>query len=146
MFPLEKPADDSGETVAGRLDILSSRPAGTEHGSEDVLLSVCSTFLILLAAPRALVFDGLEFKERETLAQYVAVKRNLGIATFASMATLAPALVLLLISYVSPSTTSPYLYLVFLAVSIPFSILSFKANSKLTEIINSNDVRHVRFS
>ena len=58
------------------------------------------------------------------------------------MATLAPALALLLLTYVSPKTTSPYLYLVFLAVSIPFSVLSFRANSKITEIINSNEVRH----
>jgi hypothetical protein len=99
-----------------------------------------------LAVSHPLVFDGLEFKEKETLAQYVAVKRRFGISTFISMATLAPALVLLLLSYVSPKTTSPYLYLAFLAVSIPFSILSFRANSKLTEIINSNEVRHVGFA
>jgi hypothetical protein len=98
-----------------------------------------------LAAAHALVYDGLEFKEKETLAQYVAVKRRFGISTLVSMATLAPALALLLLSYVSPSTTSPYLYLVFLAVSIPFSILSFRANSRMTEIINSNEVRHVGF-
>ena len=98
-----------------------------------------------MAAAHALVYDGFEFKEKETLAQYVAVKRRFGIATLVSMATLAPALVLLLLTYVSPKTTSPYLYLVFLAVSIPFSILSFKANSRLTEIINSNEVRHVGF-
>jgi hypothetical protein len=97
-------------------------------------------------AAQTLVVDGLEFKEKETLAQYVAVKRRFGISTLVSMATLAPALVLLLFSYVSPSTTSPYLYLVFLAVSIPFSILSFRANSRLTEIINSNEVRHVGFA
>ena len=99
-----------------------------------------------MAAAHALIFDGLEFKEKETLAQYVAVKRRFGISTFVSMATLAPALVLLLLSYVSPSTAPQYLYLVFLAISIPFSILSFRANSKLTEIINSNDVRHVGFA
>jgi hypothetical protein len=99
-----------------------------------------------LAGSPPLVYDGLEFKEKATLAQYVAVKRRFGISTFVSMATLAPALLLLLLSYVSPSTTSPYLYLVFLAVSIPFSILSFKANSRLTEIINSNEVRHVGFA
>ena len=93
-----------------------------------------------------LVVDGLEFKEMETLAQYVAVKRRLRISTLVSMATIAPALVLLLDSYVSPSTTSPYLYLVFLAVSIPFSILSFRSNSRLTEIVNSNDVRHTVFA
>ena len=52
----------------------------------------------------------------------------------------------MLLHYVSPSSTSPYLYLVFLGISIPFSILSFMANSKLTDIINSNDVRHVGFA
>jgi hypothetical protein len=99
-----------------------------------------------LAAARSLVYDGLEFKEKATLAQYVSLKRKFSLSTFISMATLAPALVLLLLSYVSPKTTSPYLYLVFLAVSIPFSVLSFRANSKMTEIINSNEVRHVAFA
>ncbi len=98
-----------------------------------------------MAAAHALVYDGLEFKEKETLAQYVSLKRRFGFSTFISMATLAPALVLLLLTYVSPSTTSPYLCLAFLAVSIPFSVLSFRANSKMTEIINSNEVRHVAF-
>jgi len=99
-----------------------------------------------LAATAPLVYDGLEFKESKMLAQYIASKRRFSISTFVSMATLAPALVLLLLTYVSPSTTSPYLYLVFLSVSIPFSILSFRANSKLTEIINSNEVRHTTFA
>jgi hypothetical protein len=98
-----------------------------------------------LAVAKRFVFDGLEFKEEETLAQYVAVKRRFGISTLVSMATLAPALALLLLSFASPSTASPYLYLVFLAISIPFSVLSFRANSRLTEIINSNEVRHVGF-
>lgn len=93
-----------------------------------------------------LVYDGLEFKEKATLAQYVALKRRMGFSTFASMVTLAPALALLLLTYISPKTTSPYLYLVFLAVSIPFSVLSFRANSKITEIINSNEVRHTSFA
>jgi hypothetical protein len=99
-----------------------------------------------LAAVAPMIYDGFEFKEKRTLAEYVALKRRFSISTFASMATLAPALVLLLLSYVSPKTTSPYLYLVFLAVSIPFSILSFRSNSKITEIINSNEVRHVAFA
>jgi hypothetical protein len=98
-----------------------------------------------LAAAHTLVYDGLEFKEKELLAKYVALKRRFSVFTFVSMATLAPALLLLLLSYVSPKTTSPYLYLVFLAISIPFSILSFRANSRLTDMINSNEVRHVRF-
>ncbi len=93
-----------------------------------------------------MVYDGLEFDRKDLLAQYVALKRRFSIFTFVSMATLAPALLLLLASYISRSTTPPYLYLVFLAVSIPFSVLSFRANSKLTEMINSNEVRHVRFA
>jgi hypothetical protein len=116
------------------------------HESEDVLLGVSPAARSTLAAARSLVYDGLEFKEKETLAQYVSLKRRFGFSTFISMATLAPALVLLLLSYVSPSTAPSYLYLVFLAISIPFSVLSFRANSKLTEIINSNDVRHVGFA
>lgn len=99
-----------------------------------------------MSSSPALVYDGLEFKEKATLAQYVSLKRMMGVSTFVSMATLAPALALLLLTYVSPKTTSPYLYLVFLAVSIPFSVLSFRANSKITEIINSNEVRHTNFS
>lgn len=97
-----------------------------------------------MAAP--LVYDGFEFKEKETLRRYAALKRRLGISTFVSLVTLAPAMVLLILSYVEPKTTPPYLYLLFLAVSIPFSALSFMSNSKITEIINSNDVRHVGFS
>jgi hypothetical protein len=98
-----------------------------------------------LAAAHAIVYDGLEFKEKEVLAKYIALRRRFSAFTFLSMATLAPALLLLLLTYVSPKTTSPYLYLVFLAISIPFSILSFRANSRLTDMINSNEVRHVRF-
>jgi hypothetical protein len=99
-----------------------------------------------LAASAPTVYDGLEFKEKETLAQYASLKRRLTLFTLISMATLAPAMALLLLTYVSPKTTSPYLYLIFLAVSIPFSVLSFRANSKLTEIINSNEVRHTAFA
>jgi hypothetical protein len=98
-----------------------------------------------LVAAHPLVYDGLEFKEKELLARYVSLKRRFRFFTFASMATLAPALLLLLQSYAAPSTTSPYLYLVFLAISIPFSVLSFRANSRLTDMLNSNEVRHVRF-
>jgi len=98
-----------------------------------------------LAAAHTLVYDGLEFKEKEILATYVALKSSFSAFNFISMATLAPALLLLLFTYVSPKSTSPYLYLVFLAVSIPFSVLSFRANSRLTDMINSNEVRHVRF-
>ncbi len=98
-----------------------------------------------MVAAQSLVYDGLEFKEKELLAKYVALKRRFSVFTFVSMATLAPALLLLLLSYVSPSTTSPYLYLVFLAISIAFSVLSFRANSRITDMINSNEVRHVRF-
>lgn len=97
-------------------------------------------------ASSSLVYDGLEFKERSTLNKYAALKKRLGVFTVVSMATLVPALILLLRSYVSPSGGSQYLYLVFLAISIPFSVLSFRDNSKLTEIINSNDVRHVNFA
>jgi hypothetical protein len=99
-----------------------------------------------MSSSPALVYDGFEFKEKATLTQYASLKRRMAIATFISMATLAPALALLLLTYVSPKTTSPYLYLVFLAVSIPFSVLSFRANSKITEIINSNEVRHTSFA
>jgi hypothetical protein len=98
-----------------------------------------------MSTPR-LVYDGLEFKEQAILSQYVSLKRRFGIASFVSLASLAPAFALLFLSLVSPSSTSPYLYLVFLAISIPFSILSFRANSRLTEIINSNEVRHVGFA
>lgn len=101
---------------------------------------------LALSNASKMVYDGLEFKEKDTFSEYVSLKRKFSIATFASMATLAPAIILLLVSFVSPSTTSPYLYLVFLAVSIPFSVLSFRMNSRLTEIINSNEVRHVGFA
>lgn len=93
-----------------------------------------------------LVFDGLEFKERETLARYVSLKRTLGISSIISLATVAPAMGLLLLYYVSPHSTSPYLYLVFLGISIPFTYLSFTSHSKMTELLNSNDVRHVAFA
>ena len=96
----------------------------------------------MASSPR-IVYDGFEFKEEATRKRYASLKRRLGISTFISLATVAPAMVLLLLSYVEPKSTSPYLYLVFLAVSIPFSALSFMSNSKLTEIVNSNDVRHV---
>ena len=94
----------------------------------------------------ALVYDGFEFKEKETLARYVSLKRRFSISTFLSLATALPAVVLLLLYYLSPSTESPYLYLVFLAASLPFSALSFTSNSKITEIVNSNEVRHVVFA
>ena len=93
-----------------------------------------------------MTYDGFEFKEKETLKRYVPTKNMFKIATFVSMASLAPALALLLLSFVEPSAYPQYLYLVFLAVSIPFSVLSFQANSKLTEMINTNEVRHVGFA
>jgi hypothetical protein len=98
-----------------------------------------------LAASPAVVYDGLEFKERAMLTKYISQKRRMKICTLVSMTTLAPALALLLLSYLEPEAYPEYLYLVFLAVSIPFSILSFQANSRLTEMINSNEVRHVTF-
>jgi hypothetical protein len=93
-----------------------------------------------------MTYDGFEFKEKETLKRYVATKNRFKVATFISMASLAPALVLLILSYVEPSAYPQYLYLLFLAVSVPFSILSFQANSRLTEMINTNEVRHVGFA
>ena len=93
-----------------------------------------------------MIYDGFEFKDRETMKRYVGLKNRFKIATFVSMAALAPGLALLLLSYVDPSAYPQYLYLVFLAVSVPFSILSFQANSRLTEMINTNEVRHVGFS
>ncbi len=92
-----------------------------------------------------MVYDGFEFKERETLRKYVALKNRFKIATLVSLASMAPALALLLLSYIEPSKYPSYLYLIFLVVSIPFSVLSFQANSRLTEMINTNDVRHVSF-
>ena len=92
-----------------------------------------------------LVYDGWEFREKETLARYVALKRKLSVFTLVSIAALGPALVLFLEAYASPKTTPPYLYLAFIAISFPFTVLSFRANSKLTELMNSNDVRHVGF-
>jgi len=93
----------------------------------------------------SLVYDGFEFKEKDTLARYVSLKRRVSLFTLISIATLGPALVFFLESYISPKTSTPYLYLVFIAISIPFTVLSFQANSKLTELVNSNDVRHVGF-
>jgi hypothetical protein len=133
------------EVTVNRLSIPPRRHGRRKRGRR-ITRSVLCVVRFSLSSPHALIYDGLEFKEKRMLSQYVALKRRFGIATFASMATLAPALVLLLISFVSPKTTSPYLYLVFLAISIPFSVVSFRANSKLTELINSNDVRHVGFA
>lgn len=93
-----------------------------------------------------MTYDGFEFKEEETMRRYIATKNRFRVATLVSMASLAPALALLLLSYIQPSAYPQYLYLVFLAVSVPFSILSFQANSKLTEMINTNEVRHVAFA
>ena len=92
-----------------------------------------------------LVYDGFEFKEQKILSTYISLKRRLNLTTLISLATLVPALVLFAETYISPKTTSPYLYLVFIGISVPFTILSFRANSKLTELINSNEVRHVGF-
>ncbi len=99
-----------------------------------------------MAGGPVLICDGFEFKEIETMRKYVALKNRFRIATFLSMASMAPALTLLLLSYVEPSGYPQYLYLAFLAVSIPFAILSSQANSKLTEIINTNEVRKVSFA
>ena len=99
----------------------------------------------ILSSGTAMIYDGFEFKEKETLTKYVALKTRFKIATFVSMASLAPALVLLLLSYISPAAYPQYLYLALLGISIPFSVLSFRTNSRITEIINSNEVRHVAF-
>ena len=84
-----------------------------------------------------MTYDGLEFKERGTLDRYASLKRTMRISTLVSMVALVPALTLLLLSYVEPKAYPQYLYLVFLAISIPFSVMSFRANSRMSEIINS---------
>ena len=91
------------------------------------------------------VYDGFEFKEKATMDLYASLKRRMGISTAISIMAIVPGFVLLLESYLSPSSTPSYYYLVFLGISLPFSVLSFRTNSRLTEIINSNDVRHVGY-
>lgn len=95
------------------------------------------------AAPT--VYDGFEFKEKVTKDLYVSLKRRLGVSTAISIVSIVPGFFLLLQSFLSPSSAPQYLYLVFLGISFPFSALSFRTNSRLTELINSNDVRHVGF-
>ena len=98
-----------------------------------------------LASANPTVYDGFEFKERATKDLYVSLKRRMSVATTISIMAIVPGFALLLQSYLSPSGSPQYLYLVFLAISLPFSVLSFRTNSRLTELINSNDVRHVGF-
>lgn len=91
------------------------------------------------------VYDGFEFREKETKDLYVSLKRRLGISTAISIMAIIPGFALLLQSFLSPSSAPQYLYLVFLGISLPFSALSFRTNSRLTELINTNEVRHVAF-
>jgi hypothetical protein len=84
--------------------------------------------------------DGLEFSDEETLKRYINLKRRVTIFSTLSLVTMVPALLLFFSSFISSSTS--YVYLVFLAVSIPFVVLSYQANSKLTEMLNSDEVRH----
>lgn len=92
--------------------------------------------------------DGLEFKEEETLARYKKFKRTLRIFSALSIAMVLPSMLLFFFYYFlastsSSSSTSTYIYLVPLAIGGVCTALSIRANSRLTEIINSDEVRHI---
>jgi len=88
-----------------------------------------------------LVYDGFEFKDEETLRRYKSLKRTLSVASVLSIAALLPALAIFFSGLLSASTS--YLYIIPLAVGGGFGVLSYRANSRLTELINSEEVRHV---
>lgn len=93
----------------------------------------------------SLTYDGFEFREEATMRRYATLKSRARIESVLGMVALGPGLALLFLSYLEPSAYPEYLYLLFLAVSIPFSVQSFRDNSRLTEIVNTNEVRHVAF-
>jgi hypothetical protein len=86
-------------------------------------------------------YDGLEFKDEETLGHYKNLKRTFAIASTVTIFTLIPSLFLFISSLTSSSS---YVYLVPLAFGGVFSLFSYRANSKLTELLNSDEVRHIR--
>jgi ABC-type transport system involved in cytochrome bd biosynthesis fused ATPase/permease subunit len=86
--------------------------------------------------------DGLEFEEEETLARYKKFKTTLKISSLLSIVTVLPSMLLFFSSYFLSSSPS-YIYLIPLAIGGAFTALSIRANSKLTEIINSDEVRHI---
>ena len=88
--------------------------------------------------------DGLEFEEEETLARYKKFKTTLKISSILSIVTVLPSMLLFFSSYfLSSSQSISYIYLIPLAIGGAFTALSIRANSKLTEIINSDEVRHI---
>ena len=88
-----------------------------------------------------ILYDGFEFRDQETLRRYKRLKRSLSVTSLLSVAALLPALALFFSGMLSGSTS--YIYLIPLAVGGVFGILSYRANSRLTELINSEEVRHV---
>lgn len=88
-----------------------------------------------------LLYDGFEFRDEETLKRYKRLKRTLSVTSLLSVAALLPALALWFSGLLSGSTS--YIYLIPLAVGGGLGVLSYRANSKFTELINSEEVRNV---
>jgi hypothetical protein len=88
-----------------------------------------------------LLYDGFEFRDEETLKRYKRLKRTLSVTSLLSIAALLPALAMFFSGMISASTS--YFYVIPLAVGGVFGVLSYRANSRLTELINSEEVRHV---
>ncbi len=84
----------------------------------------------------AILYDGFEFKDKELFARYVRLKRRLRVFSYLGVVTLLPSLFLLF------SQRSSYFYLLPLSIGIVSLMLSSRANSKLTAIINSDEVRY----
>ncbi len=84
----------------------------------------------------SILYDGFEFKDKDLLARYVRLKRRLRVFSSIGVVTILPSLFLLF------SQRSSYFYLLPLSIGIVSLMLSSRANSKLTEIINSDEVRY----
>jgi hypothetical protein len=88
-----------------------------------------------------ILYNGFEFRDEETLKRYKRLKRTLSITSLLSVAALLPALALFFTGLLTASTS--YIYLIPLAVGGGLGVLSYRANSRFTELINSEEVRHV---
>jgi hypothetical protein len=88
----------------------------------------------------SILYNGFEFKDEETFSLYKKLQIRFMVASSVSVFTLLPALLLFVLSL---GSSSSYVFLIPLAVGVVFSVFSYRANSRLTELLNSDEARHL---
>ena len=93
----------------------------------------------IVGAIPPILYDGFEFENEIALGRYKRLRLIFLVTSLLSVATIIPALFMFVISLASSFS---YTYLIPLAVGGVFSVFSYWSNSRLTELVNSDEVRH----